>query len=102
MKKNNEEITFKDILGIFIPKIWIILLVAVVLASLFAFYTSEVVDDTYTTYSIMSIRKDTEALQPGDMSLADSIIDIVFYRIQSKEFLRIILFLMMLYLDTIR
>ena len=91
MKKNTEEITFKDILGIFIPKAWIILLVAVLFASLFAVYSTVLVDDTYTTYSIMNIRKDTEALQPGDMNLAEDIIDVVSYRIQSSDFLNNVL-----------
>ncbi len=91
MKKNNEEITFKDILSVFIPKIWIILLVAVLCASLFAVYSSVVVDDTYSTYSIMNIRKDTEALQLTDMYLAESIIDDISYRIQSSDFLNSVL-----------
>ena len=86
MKKKNEEITFKDILGVFMPKVWIILLVAILLASIFAFYSSVVVDDSYTTYSVMSVRKDTEALQLADIGLAESIIDIVSYRIQAPEF----------------
>ena len=84
--KKNDEITFKDILSVFIPKVWIILLVAIILASALAFYSSVVVEDSYTTYSIMNVRKDTEALQLADIGLAESIIDIVSYRIQAPEF----------------
>ena len=54
MKKKNEEVTFGDILGIFIPKIWIIVLVAVLCASMLAFYSTAIVDDSYTTYSTLS------------------------------------------------
>lgn len=86
MKKKNEEITFKDILSVFIPKVWIILLVAILFASIFAFYSSVLVEDTYTTYSVMSIRKDTEAIQYPDIGLVESFIESVSHRIQSPDF----------------
>ena len=91
MKNKKEEITFKDILDIFIPKIWIIALVALIVASIFAFYSIALVEDTYTSYSVMSIRKDTEALQLTDISLAEHIIQNISHRIQTREFLNKIL-----------
>ena len=91
MKKKNEEITFKDLLDIFIPKIWIIALVAVLLASAFAIYSSVLVEDTYTSYSILDINKDTEALQIADIGLSEIIIEKIEYRINNKDFLNKIL-----------
>ena len=91
MKNKKEEITVKDILDIFIPKIWIILLVALLFASIFAFYSVAIVEDSYTSYSVISIRKDTEALQLTDISLAEHIIDNISHRIHTRDFLNKIL-----------
>lgn len=91
MKKKNEEITFKDILDIFIPKIWIIVLVSLLVASAFALYSLFVVEDTYTSYSILSIRKKTEVPNLNDIAFADVQIDNVKYRIGNDDFLNKIL-----------
>ena len=91
MTKQNKEITFKDILSVFIPKLWIIVVVALLFASIFAFYSAFIVEDTYTSYSVMCVRKNTEALQVTDIALAESIIDIVSYRINAPDFLNKIL-----------
>jgi capsular polysaccharide biosynthesis protein len=87
MKKRREEITFKDILSVFIPKIWVIAIASILLASVFAIYSSVIVDDTYTSYSVMSVRKDTEALQITDIALAESTVEKISYRITSPDFL---------------
>ena len=91
MKKKNEEITFKDILDIFIPKIWIIVLVSLLVASAFALHSIFVVEDAYTSYSILSVRKKTEALNINDIALADVMIENVEYRIGNDDFLNKIL-----------
>ena len=56
MKKRNEEVTFKDILDVFIPKIWIIAIAAVVLAVVMGAYSAFFVEDTYTTKTIFGIK----------------------------------------------
>ncbi|MBE6644445.1 MAG: hypothetical protein E7612_03590 [Ruminococcaceae bacterium] len=91
MINKKEEITFRDILDVFIPKIWIIVLVALLVASILAVYTTVFVEDSYTSYSVMSIRKDTEALQLTDITLAEHIIENISHRIQTREFLNKIL-----------
>ena len=48
MKKHNDEITLKDIFDIFLPKIWLIALVAVIFAAMLGGYTLFVKEDTYT------------------------------------------------------
>ena len=91
MINKKEEITFRDILDVFIPKIWIIVLVAILVASIFAVYSTVFVEDSYTSYSVMSIRKDTEALQLTDIALVEQIIQNMSHRIQTHEFLNKIL-----------
>ena len=49
MKKQREEITIKELIDIFLPKIWIVALVAVVFAGLLGGYSMFIKDDTYTS-----------------------------------------------------
>lgn len=61
MKKQNEEITIKELLNIFLPKIWIIALVAIVFAALLGGYSMFIKDDTYTsTASFIMVKIPTQ------------------------------------------
>ena len=51
MKKQREEITIRDLANIFIPKLWLIVLVAVVFGAVVAVNTVFFTEDTYTSYS---------------------------------------------------
>ncbi len=86
MKKKNDEITFKDILGIFIPKMWLILLVAIVFSAIMAIYSINK-PKTYTSYSVSSIVKDSETVNTQDFATSDTIIANISYRVKSNEFL---------------
>ena len=56
MKKQNGEITIKDIVNIFLPKLWFILLVAVVCSAVLGTLTS-MKKDTYTSTCTLSMGK---------------------------------------------
>ncbi len=56
MKKQNGEITIKDILDIFIPKLWFILLVGIVVATVIG-VTSSMKTNTYTATSTFMMVK---------------------------------------------
>ena len=56
MKKKNKEITVKDLLDIFLPKIWIILLVGVLFAGASVLYSTFVKKETYTSYTSFYVR----------------------------------------------
>ena len=62
MKKQNEEITIKEILDLFIPKIWIIVLVSVIAALLVGGYSKFFKKDTYTSYVSFIVRADTSTI----------------------------------------
>ena len=62
MKKQNEEITIKEILDLFIPKIWIILLVGAIVAVLVGGYSKFFKKDTYTSYASFIVRADTSTI----------------------------------------
>lgn len=85
MKNKKEEITFKDILSIFLPKMWIIAIVSVVLAVVFAMYASLFTPDTYTATSRINVRKKTEP-NIADIQVADSVIETFGYYMYSDDF----------------
>ena len=91
MKRKNEEITFKDILSIFIPKIWLIAIVSVVCAVAMYTYSAFMVDDTYTASSVMHVRKDSDTLNITDISTTESVIEVISYRVYSDDFLSVII-----------
>lgn len=85
MKNKKEEITFKDILSIFLPKMWIIAIASVALAVLFAMYASFFTPDTYTATSRINVRKKTEP-NIADIQVADSVIETFGYYMYSDDF----------------
>ena len=77
MQKRNEEITFKDLLGIFIPKLWIIAIVATLFGAIMGVYTSVMKNDTYTSSSTMYANRDTSTVvTPNDMIVAENMTEI--------------------------
>ena len=68
MKKQNDDITLKSLLDIFIPKIWIILLVAVICASVLGAYSYFGQVDTYTSkgkYMVAKVNYSDNDAQTG-------------------------------------
>ncbi|MBQ8583194.1 MAG: hypothetical protein IJ488_01110 [Clostridia bacterium] len=49
MKKQNDEITIKGLINIFLPKLWLIILVAVLFGAAFGGYSAFMKKDTYTS-----------------------------------------------------
>lgn len=61
MKEQNDEITIKELLDIFLPKIWVIALVAVIFAGAFGGYSMFIKQDTYTsTASFIMVKTPTQ------------------------------------------
>ena len=61
MKKQHEEITIKELIDIFLPKIWIIAIVAIVFAGLLGAYSMFIKDDTFTsTASFIMVKIPTQ------------------------------------------
>jgi capsular polysaccharide biosynthesis protein len=61
MKEQNDEITLKELFEIFIPKLWAIILVAVICAGALGCYSMFIKDDTYTsTASFIMVKTPTK------------------------------------------
>ena len=51
MKKQQDEISIKDLINIFLPKIWIVAIVSIVFAAVLGGYTAFIQRDTYSSTS---------------------------------------------------
>ena len=62
MRKENEDITIKDLLDIFLPKVWLIVLISVLSAVLLGGYSMFLKKDTYTSEISFWVYADTESI----------------------------------------
>lgn len=61
MKEHNDEITIKELFEIFIPKMWIIALIAMIFAGTMGVYSMFIKEDTYTsTASFIMVKTPTQ------------------------------------------
>jgi len=92
MKKKKDEFTLKDLFAIFIPKIWIIVIIAVLCGAAFGIYSSAFRDETYTANVKIMVTKDTAGyLTSSDRMLASDMVSLYEIVIESNDFLSLVL-----------
>ena len=76
MVKRNEEFSIKDIISLFIPKVWIIVICALVFSFIFGGYAAFIKDDTYTSSAKMHVIKQTSSqISSSDIDFVSKVID---------------------------
>lgn len=86
MKKKGEEFSIKDFFNIFIPKIWVILLVSVIVAVLFGSYSAFLKEDTYTSDASLIMSKQSYS-NSGDIDFVYKMLDACIEVISKENFL---------------
>ncbi len=76
MKRKNEELTFKDIISVFVPKLWFILIVAILFGAIMGVYSFALKKDTYTASSTMFVYKDSQSITSTDMVVAENMVKV--------------------------
>ena len=87
MKANKEELGFKDLLMIFVPKIWLIVIIALVFALGLGVYSGFIQSDSYTAGATMMISKSNTSVNSSDRDLASDMVDTYKVVIYSNDFL---------------
>ena len=90
MKTNKEELGFNDLLMIFVPKIWLIVIVALVFALGLGAYSGFIQSDTYTAGATMMISKTNTSVNSNDRDLASDMVDTYKVVIFSNDFLLLV------------
>ena len=90
MSKKNKETTIKDLLEVFIPKLWIILLIGVLFAGLMSAYSIFFKKDTYTASAEIYVYKsgNTSNTTTGDIAAAEEMVNIYERAIGGDKFLK--------------
>ena len=94
MIKKSKETTFKDILEIFLPKLWLMILVAAMLAALVSVYSVFVKDETYSSSSIVYVyseRNNTNSTSTGDLQAAEEMVNVYKIAITRTKFLKLVI-----------
>ncbi len=94
MIKKRKETTFKDLIEIFLPKLWLMLLVAVVLCAAISVYTVVLQDDTYTSSSIVYVyneRTNSTTTSTNDLQAAEQMVSVYNIAIKSEKFLKLVI-----------
>ena len=58
MRKRNEEFSLKELVNIFMPRLWLIMIVALICGSVMAVYSAILKDDTYTSTTRIHVTKE--------------------------------------------
>lgn len=87
MKKHNDEMTLKDLFGLFVPKIWLIAIFSVIGAIIVGLGSEFLVKDTYTSKVTMYSYMNAGSTDISDISVAEQQVKIYGQLFKSKKFL---------------
>lgn len=91
MENKNKEITLKDLVNIFIPKLWIIAVVAVVFAMLLGGFSMFIKKDTYTSSSTLYVYRSDQSATTGDITAAHEMLEIYEIVLKSDDVLGMVI-----------
>lgn len=92
MSRKNKETTIKDLFEVFLPKLWIILLVGVLFAGIMSVYSIVFKKDTYTASAEIYVYKNnssttTTTTTSGDIAAAEEMVNIYERAIGGDKFM---------------
>lgn len=91
MKKQAEEFSLTDFFAIFIPKLWLIVAIAIVFAAAFGGYTMFFTDDTYTSSILLQVEKlpddSNKSTSTTELSFARNALPTIKYYLTTEDFL---------------
>ncbi len=86
MKKQRGEITISDIIGIFLPKLWIIALVAAILGAASGFWVMSKPRTYTSTVTLYVYRSDSNSVNTSDITAAETMMNNYKYLLKSRDF----------------
>ena len=90
MKKQRQELSIHDLVAIFLPKLWIIVVVSIVFALATMLHSIFLKPQTYTASTEMYVYKNEQAVTGADIAVAQAMLPNYQRGLFSSEFLNII------------
>ena len=75
MIKRTEDFSIKDLVSLFIPRLWLVIIVALLLGSVFGVYSSFLTEETYTSKAKIHIVKQNSSMSSADIDVVSKVID---------------------------
>ena len=75
MIKRNDEFSLKELVTLFIPKLWLIVIIGLIAGSVFGVYSAFVKEETYTSKAKIHIVKQNSTISSGDMDVMNKVIE---------------------------
>ena len=91
MIKRNDEFSIKELITLLMPKLWIVIIIALVVGALFGAYSAFLVDDTYTSKAKIHIVKQNSSMNSGDMDVVSKVIEDYKVLINTEMFLNYVM-----------
>lgn len=87
MKKNKEEFNIRDLVTLFLPKLWLIVLVSLVVSVVFAGYSAFIKDETYSSTAMMLVENKNPSVNSGTIDVSTKMVERCKIVILSRDFL---------------
>ena len=93
MRKRNEDFSLKELINIFLPKLWLIVAISFVFGAVMAVYSVFIKDDTYTSKTTIHVVKTTDSrdMVTSDFDFASSYIETYIEVLKMPKFLTAVL-----------
>lgn len=75
MIKRNDEFSLKELISLFIPKLWLIVIIGLLVGSALGIYSAFFKEDTYTSRATIHIVKQNSTISSGDMDVMSKVIE---------------------------
>lgn len=75
MIKRNDEFSLKELVTLFIPKLWLIIIVGMVVGTAFGGYSAFVKEKTYTSSVTIHVVKQNSSMSTGDLDVVSRVIE---------------------------
>ena len=85
--KKQQEVTFKDLIGIFMPKLWIIVIVALAFGAISVVNSIFFKKDTYTSYTEVYVFQNDMAATSMDKDYAQRMVELYSKAVKNQKFL---------------
>ena len=92
MRKRNEDFSLKELVSIFLPKLWLIMAISLVFGAVMAVYSMFIKDDTYTSTTKIHVVKATSVnFAVSDVEFASSYLETYVEVLTMPKFLTAVL-----------
>ena len=91
MTKRTEEFSLKEFITLFIPKLWLIIIVALISSALLGVYSAVLQEDTFTSKATIHIVKQNSNMSSGDLDVVSKVIDDYKILVKTDNFLTYVL-----------